>query len=225
MPPVPAGESTRGEVLSGVRHPHRGGPSQCHGISRSEGRDLWPEPLAVGIARPAGGHEQHSSRHQQLARGLTASLRSDRRERGAPCASVVGYRAPLGRPIHPPRGRAGGPPGSAQLLGDESPWLPNTTSGTGRCIATGTVTHVPDVDLDPAADTATRELARKRGWRSDLNVPMLCKGSPIGALSHASKRRRLAPPRSGCCRPSPTRPSSPSRTYGCSRSFSHATAI
>jgi len=87
-----------------------------------------------------------------------------------------------GRFIHLVADR-GGPPGSAQLLRDESPWLPNTTSGTGRCIATGTVIHVPDVDLDPEADTAARELARRRGWRSDLNVPMLRKGSPIGAIS------------------------------------------
>ena len=42
---------------------------------------------------------------------------------------------------------------------------------------------MPDVDLDPEADTATRELARRRGWRSDLNVPMLREGSPIGAIS------------------------------------------
>jgi signal transduction histidine kinase len=77
----------------------------------------------------------------------------------------------------------GGPPGSGQLLRGESPWPPNTTSGTGRCIATGTVIHVPDVDLDPEADPAARELARRRGWRSDLNVPMLRDGSPIGAIS------------------------------------------
>jgi signal transduction histidine kinase len=77
----------------------------------------------------------------------------------------------------------GGPPGSGQRLRDESPWLPNTTSGPGRCIATGTIVHVPDLDLDPEADAATRALARTRGWRSDLNVPMLRDGSPIGAIS------------------------------------------
>jgi signal transduction histidine kinase len=77
----------------------------------------------------------------------------------------------------------GGLPGSGQVLRDESPWLPNTTSGTGRCIATGSVIHVPDVDLDPEADTAARELARQRGWRSDLNAPMLRDGAPIGAIS------------------------------------------
>ncbi len=38
----------------------------------------------------------------------------------------------------------GGPPGSGQRLRDKSPWLPNTTSGPGRCIATGTVIHVPE---------------------------------------------------------------------------------
>jgi two-component system, NtrC family, sensor kinase len=77
----------------------------------------------------------------------------------------------------------GGPPGSGQRLRDESPWLPNTTSGPGRCIATGTVIHVPDVDLEPEDDTATRELAHGRGWRSNLCVPMLRDGSPIGAIS------------------------------------------
>jgi GAF domain-containing protein len=87
-----------------------------------------------------------------------------------------------GRLIHLVAER-GGPPGSGQRLRDEAPWLPNTTSGPGRCIATGTIVHVPDVDLDPEADAATRELARMRGWRSDLNVPMLREGSPIGAIS------------------------------------------
>ena len=77
----------------------------------------------------------------------------------------------------------GGPPGSGQRLREESPWLPNTTSGPGRCIATGTVIHVPDVDLEPEDDTATRELAHGRGWQSNLCVPMLRDGSPIGAIS------------------------------------------
>ena len=77
----------------------------------------------------------------------------------------------------------GGPPGSGQRLRDESPWLPNTTSGPGRCIATGTVIHVPDVDLESEDNAATRELAHGRGWRSNLCVPMLRDGSPIGAIS------------------------------------------
>jgi two-component system, NtrC family, sensor kinase len=111
-----------------------------------------------------------------------------------------------GRFIHLAAER-GGPPGSAQLLRDESPWLPNATSGTGRCIATGTVIHVPDVDLDPEANTATRELARKRGWRSDLNVPMQREGTPIGAISVTRREAGpFSPAEIELLRPSPTRP-------------------
>jgi signal transduction histidine kinase len=47
---------------------------------------------------------------------------------------------------------------------------------------TGTVTHVPDVELDTRSPDIARHLARARGFRSVLQVPMSRKGQVIGVL-------------------------------------------
>src|SRR5262249_53378519 len=47
---------------------------------------------------------------------------------------------------------------------------------------TGSVTHVPDVELDARSPEIARRLARARGFRSVLQVPMRREGQVIGVL-------------------------------------------
>src|SRR5262245_17534301 len=47
---------------------------------------------------------------------------------------------------------------------------------------TGTVTHIPDVELDTRSPEIARHLARARGFRSVLQVPMRREGQVIGVL-------------------------------------------
>ena len=83
--------------------------------------------------------------------------------------------------------------------------------------------HRPDVLDDPEYAPISRVAG---GWRSVLAVPMLREGSPIGTiLVTRGAGRALLGRRSSSSRPSPTRPSSPSRTSACSRSWRRATAI
>jgi GAF domain-containing protein len=79
---------------------------------------------------------------------------------------------------------------------------------------------VVDVETDPrVSDPRLRDMARARGWRSFLAVPML-RGTRYSARSASAASRPVPSKRrsSRCSRLSPTRPSSPSRTCGCSRS-------
>ena len=66
--------------------------------------------------------------------------------------------------------------------------------------------------------TSFKDIARARGYRSMLVAPLMSDGTPIGfdQPSRASSPAPFADITSSCCRPSPTRPSSPSRTRGCS---------
>jgi GAF domain-containing protein len=84
------------------------------------------------------------------------------------------------------------------------PMRPGRDSVVARAILERTAIHIADVDADPVAPLASRQLARAVGYRSILGVPMLREGHPIGARS-------------------PTRPSSPSRMSDCSRSWRPAT--
>ena len=75
-------------------------------------------------------------------------------------------------------------------------------------------------DEDP--DYALGAVARAGTFRSIVAVPMLRDGVPIGAIAvtRAATPRALLRPADRCSsRPSPTRPSSPSRTSACSRSW------
>src|SRR5262249_50869484 len=54
---------------------------------------------------------------------------------------------------------------------------------TDRAILTRTVTYIPDVQQDP--EYQWHELARAAGYRSQLAVPMLRDGQPVGAITVA----------------------------------------
>ena len=69
----------------------------------------------------------------------------------------------------------------------------------------GEIVQIPDTE---DADMPIRNIARARGFRSMLFVPLMSEGEPIGIISvtRARARRVRRPSRSSCCRPSPTRP-------------------
>jgi GAF domain-containing protein len=54
---------------------------------------------------------------------------------------------------------------------------------TGRAIGSGGVIHSPDYDSDPDVDEATRQRARRMGYRTGIAVPMLRAGNPIGCIT------------------------------------------
>src|SRR5262245_7342072 len=75
----------------------------------------------------------------------------------------------------------GGRPGSEQYL--HSGRRPTRDVMAGRCIIDRTVIHVPDFETDPTVPMAAREIARARGFRAVINVPMLKDREPIGVIS------------------------------------------
>ena len=117
----------------------------------------------------------------------------------------------------PGRARYGFPTDMVQALSKIGQVM-DRGSLAGRTIAGGKPVHIPDVEAD--AEYTFRDFTRITGARSMLGVPLLRDGRPVGLLS--LYRTRVAPftrGRSSCWRPSPTRPSSPSRTRGCLRRF------
>ena len=55
-------------------------------------------------------------------------------------------------------------------------------SAVGKAVLSGEPACIIDVQADPAYSAEIREVARKRGWRSLLAVPMLREGFAIGAI-------------------------------------------
>jgi GAF domain-containing protein len=84
--------------------------------------------------------------------------------------------------LHPLAAR-GGLPGSGEAPAYRTPQAATRDSVSGRCIVDGTVVHVPDALADADAPSLTRELARTRGFRAALGVPLLRDGTPIGTLA------------------------------------------
>src|SRR5262245_33270912 len=74
-------------------------------------------------------------------------------------------------------------PEGADALRDAFPTPPGRGSNTARAILTRRVAHIPDVHEDP--ECVLQGLAQTADYRSNLSVPMLREGHPIGALTVA----------------------------------------
>src|SRR5262245_4876250 len=74
-------------------------------------------------------------------------------------------------------------PEGADALRDAFPTPPGRGSNTARAILTRRVAHIPDVHEDP--EYVLQGLAQTADYRSNLSVPMLREGHPIGALTVA----------------------------------------
>ena len=78
----------------------------------------------------------------------------------------------------------------------------------GTVARTGTLLVKPDVETDPDVAESVKEIARARGYRSIIAVPMLRDGVSIGVDRRHPARSRILhrQPDRRCSRPSPTRP-------------------
>ena len=90
-------------------------------------------------------------------------------------------------------------------------------SGWPRLIERRTI-HLADVQAEADEYPEGRERALRSGWHTALSVPLVRGGEAIGAiLIRRTEVRPFGDRQVELVRPSPTRPSSPSRTRGCSR--------
>ena len=106
----------------------------------------------------------------------------------------------------------------AQVRG-RFPVAPGDGTLVGRVIRDRDVVNVADLDDDPRVPAPVRESGRVQGVRSQLIVPMLRDGDPIGAVAVSrAEAREFSESHIALLRPSPTRRSSRSRTCVCSRS-------
>jgi signal transduction histidine kinase len=76
----------------------------------------------------------------------------------------------------------GGPREAGPSIRDRFPTRPAAGLTLGRCILHRAVVEIEDVETEVGLVEATREMARARGWRSALAVPMLRDGEPVGAI-------------------------------------------
>jgi GAF domain-containing protein len=76
----------------------------------------------------------------------------------------------------------GGPSEAGRSIRDRFPTRPTAGLTVGRCILNRAVIEIHDVETDAGLVAATREMARVRGWRSALAVPMLREGGPVGVI-------------------------------------------
>ena len=101
-----------------------------------------------------------------------------------------------------------------EVLHRTYPGPPGSDQASGRAILSRAIVQIEDTFSDP---NYLSEAAHAGNWRSILAVPMLREGLPIGVIvSLAMNQARSPSPTSNWSRTSPPRPSSPSRTHGCS---------
>jgi hypothetical protein len=95
----------------------------------------------------------------------------------------------------------------------------------GRTVLDARTVHIADVQAEVAEFPEASEIARRVGFRTILSVPLMREGVAMGAVqlrraeAHLFTERQIA-----LLGPSLTRPSSPSRTSACSRSWRPGTA-
>ena len=103
------------------------------------------------------------------------------------------------------------------------PFRPHPKAGLAHVARTKQISHTDDLRTQPPYlehDPAVVAIADLAGARTIINVPMLKDEQPDRHHRHLSARRSGRSPtsRSNWSRISPSRPSSPSRTRGCSTS-------
>ncbi len=85
---------------------------------------------------------------------------------------------------------------STNAAGDEAvrsryPAPISAQRNSGKAILTKAPSYRSDTETDPEILASLREVARARGYRSTLAVPMLCKGVAIGAISVSRREQGL----------------------------------
>jgi GAF domain-containing protein len=77
----------------------------------------------------------------------------------------------------------GGSPGSEQYLREQGPYPVSRDTPIRQCFLDRSIVHIPDIDTVADMSSENREMARVRGWRALLAVPMLREGRPIGVIA------------------------------------------
>jgi len=109
--------------------------------------------------------------------------------------------------------------GDRELIPIDRDYIP------GRVTIDRETIHINDLAALPADDFRAR-FARNVGVRTMLGTPLLREGTPIGTI-HIRRMEvdRLPTTKLRYSKPSPIKPSSPSKTSGCSKNCRNATAI
>src|SRR5690349_18001226 len=105
---------------------------------------------------------------------------------GAWSASIFRYEGGLIRAMV----ARGGLPGSSEAMMEDLavPHAPSEDTPEGRAVLTRLVQHVVDLDSDPSSSPRLRELARVRGFRAVLAVPMFHRDDVVGVVVLSTDR-------------------------------------
>ncbi|HSD24953.1 MAG TPA: GAF domain-containing protein, partial [Solirubrobacterales bacterium] len=84
----------------------------------------------------------------------------------------------------------GGLPGSTEAMIEDlaAPRLPSEDTPEGRAVLTRGLQHIVDVDADPSWSPRLRELARVRGFRAVVAVPMFHGDDVVGVIGLSTDR-------------------------------------